>query len=181
MSITASKPHAPSGTGTGARWAASGWNTPLAAQWADSRTAWQEGIREAVVIPLLKRIFKIDFCGYTYFPCCNFASKRSRAFPDKELEALSASPPRRFCNSANSSLEKLTPPKICRLKESQQYGAYPKIEVVRSAISRHPVNKSADLLAVYSDIEHAVEVIPVLRLDDYEGIAALIIRHCAVL
>ena len=32
-----------SGTGTGARWAASGWNTPRAAQWADSRTAWREG------------------------------------------------------------------------------------------------------------------------------------------
>jgi len=33
---------APSGAGTGARWAASGWNTPLAAQWADSRSAWRE-------------------------------------------------------------------------------------------------------------------------------------------
>jgi len=52
---TESKPHAPSDTGTGARWAASGWNTPLAAQWADSRIAWREEMREesreAVVIP----------------------------------------------------------------------------------------------------------------------------------
>ncbi|MCL2609725.1 MAG: molybdopterin-guanine dinucleotide biosynthesis protein B, partial [Treponema sp.] len=67
------------------------------------------------------------------------------------------------------------------LLEGGKHGAYPKIEVVRSAISRHPVNKGADLLAISSDIDHAVEGIPVLRLDDYEGIAALIIRHCAVL
>ena len=33
---------APSDTGTGAHWAGSGWNTPLAAQWADSRIAWRE-------------------------------------------------------------------------------------------------------------------------------------------
>jgi len=33
---------APSGAGTGARWAASGWNIPRAAQWADFRTAWRE-------------------------------------------------------------------------------------------------------------------------------------------
>jgi len=55
---TGGKPLAPSDTGTGARWAASGWNTPLAAQWADSRIAW----REAVVIPLMERSFKVDFC-----------------------------------------------------------------------------------------------------------------------
>jgi len=42
MLDTVSKPLAPSDTGTGARWAASGWNTPLAAQWADSRIAWRE-------------------------------------------------------------------------------------------------------------------------------------------
>jgi len=46
---TGNEPRAPSGTGTGARWAASGWNTPLAAQWADSRTAWREGIREGIL------------------------------------------------------------------------------------------------------------------------------------
>ena len=71
MHGTGRKPRAPSDTGTGARWAASGWNTPLAAQWADSRIAWreesregiQEGSREAVVIPLMERIFKIDFPG----------------------------------------------------------------------------------------------------------------------
>ena len=40
-------------------------NTPLAAQWADSRTAWREEIREAVVIPLVERIFKIDFYAVT--------------------------------------------------------------------------------------------------------------------
>ena len=44
-----SENRAPSGTGTGARWAASLWNTPLAAQWADSRTAWREGIREGIL------------------------------------------------------------------------------------------------------------------------------------
>jgi len=33
---------APSGAGTGAHWVASGWNTPRATQWADSRTAWRE-------------------------------------------------------------------------------------------------------------------------------------------
>jgi len=60
-----SENRAPSGTGTGARWAASLWNTPLAAQWADSRTAWREGIREAVTLPLMKRIFKIDFRRYS--------------------------------------------------------------------------------------------------------------------
>ena len=43
---------APSGTGTGARWAASGWNTPRAAQWADSRAAWREGIRAVKATPL---------------------------------------------------------------------------------------------------------------------------------
>jgi len=40
---TGRKPRAPSDTGTGACWAASEWNTPLAAQWADSRIAWREG------------------------------------------------------------------------------------------------------------------------------------------
>jgi len=63
---------APSGAGTGARWAASGWNTPLAAQWADSRTAWREEIRAVMATPLklcldylheslIARIVKIDF------------------------------------------------------------------------------------------------------------------------
>jgi len=41
----------------------------LPAQWADSRIAWREGIRagsreeirEAVVIPSMERIFKVDF------------------------------------------------------------------------------------------------------------------------
>jgi len=37
----------------------------LPAQWADSRIGWREGRsegrREAVVIPLTERIFKIDF------------------------------------------------------------------------------------------------------------------------
>jgi len=45
MRGTGRKPLAPSDTGTGACWAASGWNTPLAAQWADSRIAWREGSR----------------------------------------------------------------------------------------------------------------------------------------
>ena len=65
MPGTASKPRAPTDTGTGAHLAASGWNTPLAAGWADSRIGWREGSRaenhEAVVIPLMERIFKIDF------------------------------------------------------------------------------------------------------------------------
>ena len=43
MFDTGSEPCTPSSTGTGARWAGSGWNTPLAAQWADSRIAWREG------------------------------------------------------------------------------------------------------------------------------------------
>jgi len=37
----------------------------LPAQWADSRIAWREGswegIREAVIIPLMECIFKVDF------------------------------------------------------------------------------------------------------------------------
>jgi len=52
MPDTGSKPHAPSDTGTGAHWAASGWNTPLAAQWADSRTAWREGIHAGMELIL---------------------------------------------------------------------------------------------------------------------------------
>ena len=43
MPGTGRKPLAPSDMETGARWAGSGWNTPLAAQWADSRIAWREG------------------------------------------------------------------------------------------------------------------------------------------
>jgi len=43
MPNTGNEPRSPSGAGTGAHWAASGWNTPLAAQWADSHTAWREG------------------------------------------------------------------------------------------------------------------------------------------
>jgi len=57
---TGNEPRAPSDTGTDARWAASLWNTPLAAQWADSRIAWREGSwaesREAIALPGVRTI-----------------------------------------------------------------------------------------------------------------------------
>ena len=52
MLDTASTVLAPSGTGTGAHWAASGWNTPRAAQWADSRAAWREGMELTLTLRL---------------------------------------------------------------------------------------------------------------------------------
>ena len=64
------------------------------------------------------------------------------------------------------------------LLEGGKHTAYPKIEIVRSGISRHPVSDPATLAGICSDMDIQAEGVPVLALDDYQGVAKLIIQRC---
>ena len=60
------------------------------------------------------------------------------------------------------------------LLEGGKHTAYPKIEIVRSGVSRQPVSGAATLIALCSDIDVQVEGIPTLPIDDYEAVAGII-------
>ena len=62
------------------------------------------------------------------------------------------------------------------LLEGGKHTTYPKIEIVRSGISHHPVSDAAALIALCSDMDIQIEGIPTLPLDDYEAIAGIISR-----
>ncbi len=62
------------------------------------------------------------------------------------------------------------------LLEGFKDSPWPKIEVVRSGNSSAPVCDPATLLAVATDLLLAVDGVPTLPLDDYKGLADLIME-----
>ena len=60
------------------------------------------------------------------------------------------------------------------LLEGGKHSPYPKIEIVRSGISQHPVSDPATLIALCSDLEIYLEGVPVLPLADYQAVADVI-------
>ena len=63
------------------------------------------------------------------------------------------------------------------LLEGFKYSNWPKVEVVRGAVSSAPVCDRDTLLALVSDLPLEAGV-PVLGLEDTEGLARLILEHC---
>lgn len=61
--------------------------------------------------------------------------------------------------------------------EGGKYTNYPKIEVVRAAISASPVCDQRSLLALCTDTGFGVEGVPVFRLDEYEAMANLLLQY----
>ncbi len=62
------------------------------------------------------------------------------------------------------------------LLEGFKDSPYPKIEVVRAAVSQAPVCDPTTLLAIASDLPLAVKDVPVLELDDVSALADLLLR-----
>ena len=65
------------------------------------------------------------------------------------------------------------------LLEGGKYSAYPKIEIVRSGISQHPVSETATLIAICSDMDIHVDGVPTLSIDDYKAVAEKIAERCS--
>ena len=63
------------------------------------------------------------------------------------------------------------------LVEGLKDSRYPKIEVVRGAVSRRPVCDPSTLLAIMTDVPLPDAPCPVLDLDDTSRAVALIDRH----
>jgi molybdopterin molybdotransferase len=63
------------------------------------------------------------------------------------------------------------------LIEGAKDSGYPKIEILRKAVSAAPVCDASTLLALCTDTELELPGIPSLALDDYEGAAALIFDY----
>ena len=61
------------------------------------------------------------------------------------------------------------------LPEGQKASDYPKIKLVRKAVSRRNVCKAESLLAVATDTELACHGVPVIGLSDYEEAARIIL------
>ncbi len=62
------------------------------------------------------------------------------------------------------------------LLEGFKDSPYPKIEVVRAAVSHAPVCDPATLLAIATDLPLSIAGIPVLGLDDVSALADLLLR-----
>lgn len=54
--------------------------------------------------------------------------------------------------------------------EGMKYSDYPKIEIVRAAISKESVCKKETLLALVTDTDLRIQGVPYRALDDFEGI-----------
>ncbi|MDR2137603.1 MAG: molybdopterin-guanine dinucleotide biosynthesis protein B [Synergistaceae bacterium] len=65
------------------------------------------------------------------------------------------------------------------LLEGGKNSPYPKVEVVRAAVSSRPVSDPRTLLGLCSDADLRIEGVPRLSLTDYEGVANLIEQFCA--
>ena len=63
------------------------------------------------------------------------------------------------------------------LLEGGKASAWPKIEVVRGAVSRAAMSRPETLWAVVTDLDLAGLGVPVVGLDDYEELAAIILRR----
>lgn len=63
------------------------------------------------------------------------------------------------------------------LLEGEKSSAYPKIEVVRKAVSQRPVCNSSQLLAIYTDLDFSIGDIPVVEMKDYEKIVQIIMDY----
>jgi molybdopterin-guanine dinucleotide biosynthesis protein B len=62
------------------------------------------------------------------------------------------------------------------LLEGGKDSSYPKVEVVRAAVSGWPASDPRTLLGLCSDVDLRIEGVPRLGLTDYEGVADLIGR-----
>jgi len=63
------------------------------------------------------------------------------------------------------------------LFEGGKHSHYPKIEVVRAAVSDWPVSEAKTWLALCSDVETLIAGVPILPLDDYAAVAEVILDH----
>ncbi len=63
------------------------------------------------------------------------------------------------------------------LVEGAKFSPYPKIEIVRAAVSGRSVCDPATLLALATDTDLKIAGVPVFRPDDYQGLAGLIADH----
>ena len=63
------------------------------------------------------------------------------------------------------------------LLEGGKHTAYPKIEVVRKAVSSEPASSAGALIALCSDLDVKIEGVRTLSIDDYDGIVQAIIGY----
>lgn len=61
--------------------------------------------------------------------------------------------------------------------EGMKYSSFPKIEVVRKAISSQIVCEPSTLLAVATDVPMKVEDVPIIELDDFEAILDVVLNY----
>lgn len=62
------------------------------------------------------------------------------------------------------------------LLEGAKNSSYPKIEIVREAISSESICNPSTLLALCTDTELQLQGIPILSLDDYHSVVELVMR-----
>ena len=58
--------------------------------------------------------------------------------------------------------------------EGMKYSAFPKIEIVRSAVSSESVCQADTLLALVTDTELRIKDVPYVALDDFEGVLKVV-------
>jgi len=63
------------------------------------------------------------------------------------------------------------------LLEGGKHSSYPKIEIVRAAVSESPVSDPETRLALCSDLDIQTDGLPTLGLDDYPSIVQVILSH----
>lgn len=63
--------------------------------------------------------------------------------------------------------------------EGGKHSAYPKIEVIRSCVSREPICDTSTLLAFYTDSDIDIPDIPIVSHEDFQSISLIIMNHVA--
>ena len=61
--------------------------------------------------------------------------------------------------------------------EGMKYSHYPKIEIVRSAVSCESVCKAETLIALVTDTSLKVKDVPCIALNDFEGILEVVVHY----
>ncbi len=76
-------------------------------------------------------------------------------------------------------LAKLSPVDLV-LVEGFKFGDHPKVEIYREAVGKPPLHPhDPHIVAVISDARHLRTALPVLALDDYEGVCDLLLARAA--
>ena len=137
------------------------------------------------IIPILKergfRVAAIKHDSHDFAP--DVPGTDSHTLREAGAVAVGIYSPNRYMLTAESA--KITPEHFASffkdadliLLEGGKSTPYNKIEIVRSGISAAPVSDPEALIAICSDLDIRLEKVPTIAIDDYTGVADLIVEN----